>query len=264
MDQDNTALIQQDALPAGIHPQGLWAKVAAEKAKKIATVQTYDCRQTPPRENFSCAQKQLCQQSLKHPMRAWAEETDVGDVAEQGFQRSRMMQRSIRNVADENHLRQQSRERQMRARAETAGIHVDVVPKECPQSRKTVCNRAKEGGTRIDTIQRDIHQQCSGKLNKISDIAHGEQMCQQIREQKMKIPAAEADTSAEVVQQNTRHQTKGKQHKVRDTARGKQVHVSPNSGTENESSGSRSRTQCQCSPARCTSSIQWEAAQHER
>ena len=224
LDQDSTALIQQDALPAGIHPQGLWAKVAAEKAKKIATVQKYDCRQTLPRENFSCAQKQLCQQSPKHPIRARAEETDAGGVVtEQEFQRSRMMQRSIRNVADENHLRQQSQERQMRARAEKAGIHVDVVPKECPQSRKTVCNRAKEAGTRIDTIQRDIHQQCRGNLDKISDIAHGEQMCQQIREQKMKVPAAEADTSAEVVQRNTRHQSKGKQHKVRDTALGKQV-----------------------------------------
>ena len=158
-------------------------------------------RPPPPRENFSCAQKQLCQQRPKHPIRAWAEET------EQEFQRSRMMQRSIRNVADENHLRQQSRERQMRARAEKPGTRVDVVQKECHHSRITVCNRVKEADTRVDTIQRDIHQQCSGKLDKISDTAHGEQMCQQIREHKMKIPPAEADTSAEVVQRNTRHQT---------------------------------------------------------
>ena len=111
----------------------------------------------------------------------------------------------------------------MRARAEKAGTRVDVVQKECHQSSKTVCNGVKEADTRVDTIQRDIHQQWSGKLDKISDTAHGEQMCQQIREQKMKIPPAEVDTSAEVVQRNTRHQTKGKQHKVRDTALGKQV-----------------------------------------
>ena len=55
------------------------------------------------------------------------------------------------------------------------------------------------------------------------DAARREQMWQQMQEQEMKIPAAEAEATAKVVQRDTRHQPKGKHHKMRDTVRGAEM-----------------------------------------
>ena len=63
-----------------------------------------------------------------------------------------------------------------------------------------------------------LHQ-TKGKQHKVRDTALGKQVCQKIREQKMNVPAAEAEPSVNVAQPDVHHQTKGKQHNMRDDAR---------------------------------------------
>ena len=82
--------------------------------------------------------------------------------------------------------------------------------------------KAKEAETCVEKVQ-DTHHLTKGKQHKMRDTARGEQMWQQIQEQEMKVPSAEAEATAKVVQRDTRHQTKGKRHKMRDTARGAEM-----------------------------------------
>ena len=85
--------------------------------------------------------------------------------------------------------------------------------------------RAKEAKTCVETVQ-DTQHLTKGKQDKTratTTSTCGEQTCQEIQKQKVKVLAAEVETTAEVVQQDTLHKTKGKQHNMRDAARREQI-----------------------------------------